>query len=51
MIKCRYRLVFRGRVHCGNSELPPYLRVVADAECKICKYRCKDVKQVNGGRA
>jgi hypothetical protein len=43
--RCRYRLVFRGRPHCGHRDLPPYLRAVTDAECGRCPHRSKDKKQ------
>lgn len=42
VIKCKYRMRFRNRHHCGHHDMPPYLRTVSKEECVVCPYVIKE---------
>jgi len=36
--RCEFRHVRKGRFYCMAVDLPPYLRVVTEAECGRCRH-------------
>ncbi len=48
---CAYRIVYKGRPHCGHRDLPPYLRAVTEAECGRCPHAQMGKKTTTETRA